>query len=122
MSHGLLLPTATTWVSRNAHGQLSAIAVADMSDAHIWRWIRFFRKKFRDNGIGGRDAVVDAAIKESMVTAPAIYAEADRRGLMELLQVRPGHIVETPDPPPPQVKSQPVAAHGSRRITLDEEE
>lgn len=92
-------PTATTWVFRKPDGSMQRIRVVDMEDQHLWRWIRYFRRKWRESGFKGSDAVLDAIIKTQMVTAPAIYQEAKKRGVINL-----------PDPPIPISPAQAVAA------------
>lgn len=86
---GLVKATADTWVSKDADGQLVAVRVVDMDDSHIWRWIHYFRKKWRDNAFVGDDVALDVAIRRSMVTAPAIYAEAVKRGLLQAQAIPP---------------------------------
>jgi hypothetical protein len=81
-------PNATTWVSKDKDGKYVAIKVSDMEDSHLWRWIRYFRRKWRDGGFNGDDEVLDTIIQLSMPTAPAIYARAKERGVISL-----------PDPP-----------------------
>lgn len=74
-------PDATTWVMKDQNGQMVRVKVTEMTDAHLWRWIRYFRRKWRDSGFKGSDDLLDATIKNSIVTAPAIYAEAIKRGV-----------------------------------------
>lgn len=75
--------TETTWVSRDPDGYPKVVKVVDMENSHIQRWIAYFRRKFRE--IPGEpvmtDDQVDAKIAQSIVTAPAIFEEAKRRGL-----------------------------------------
>lgn len=127
------------------------VRVVDMTDTHIWRWVRYFRRKWRDKGFALSDERLDQAIRDSIVTAPAIYAEAFKR------KVVPGLADPTPKLPPkalqllslqdlisvmvpsvaPKKKRSPrstvakvakvttvakvEAAPGKRRITLDED-
>lgn len=77
-------PTATKWVSRDKNGQMVEVRVVDMEDVHLWRWIRYFRRKWRESGFKGSDAQLDATIRQELVTAPAIYAEAAKRGVIDL--------------------------------------
>jgi len=72
---------ATTWVMQDTDGVKKSVKVTHMSDEHLFRWIRYFRKKWRDNGHVGSDAQLDAAIRGAIVTAPAIFAEAAKRGV-----------------------------------------
>lgn len=88
-------PTATAWVSKDKDGQMVLIDVVNMENAHLWRWIRYFRRKWRDSGFKGNDAQLDAAIKAHIVTAPMIYAEAAKRGVIDL-----------PSPPAPGAAEQ----------------
>lgn len=83
MSAGPLEPDPHSWVTTK-DGQKVKIRVVDMTDAHLWRWIRYFRKKYRGEGFEGEDGVLDEVIRQSIVTAPAIYAEAKRRGVLDL--------------------------------------
>lgn len=74
-------PTATVWVSKEQTGEWRAVRVVDMDTMHLQRWIAYFRKKYRESGASGTDAEVDALIRKGMVTAPAIFAEAKKRGV-----------------------------------------
>jgi len=80
-----LRPTADTWVARNEEGQLIAVKVVDMTDGHIRRWIRYFRNKVRNENpkqsAEWPNAAIDKMLIASMPTAPAIFAEATKRGL-----------------------------------------
>jgi hypothetical protein len=132
-----LVSTATVWVSRGADGTPRAIPVREMEDSHLWRWIRYFRRKFRNEGFEGSDDRLDRMIQDAFVTGPAIYREAAKRGLTIALSVRPGFPVDSPDVatvqpvrlrPKPSVAREPSPGEqapgslGSRRITLDEDE
>lgn len=88
-------PTATTWIAKKPDGTREAIKVTDMTDQHLWRWVQYFRRKWRDQGTPGTDAQLDAQICSAIITAPAIYAEAKKRGLVGLFQVSP----TSPDAP-----------------------
>jgi len=89
---------ATTWVAKNEDGAMVAVKVVDMASDHLYRWVRYFRKKFRDEGFEGTDEQLDAVIKTRMVTAPAIFAEVEKRGIW---LGKPGtHTVTVPFPPP----------------------
>jgi hypothetical protein len=117
-------PSATTWVMRDQEGQMVPIKVTDMADSHIYRWIQYFRRKTRDAGGAGNaslpDAVIDARIRVSMVTAPAIYAEAVKRGIqLDLTPLDPTRPIVIAEPTATTTKQQPVP--GVRRITLDED-
>jgi hypothetical protein len=107
--------TATTWVARDQDGQMVSMKVVDMTDAHLFRWIRYFRKKWRDEGFLGPNADIDALIATAIVTGPAIFAEAVKRGIYTMPTV-PGGPVTLPT----AVPDVPVVA-GARRITLDED-
>jgi len=110
---------ATTWVMRDQNGQMARIKVVDMSDAHLFRWIRYFRKKYRDEGFQGDDATLDATIRVSIVTAPAIFAEATKRGVY-LPPVKPATVASAAvAAPQPEVLPAPP---GKRLITLEDEE
>lgn len=107
-------PTATTWVMRDPDGQMVPIKVTDMTDQHLFRWIRYFRKKWRDGGYQGSDAALDGIIKREMVTAPAIYVEASKRGVFK---------PPLPDPVMDERGTKPAdATPGARRITLEDDE
>jgi hypothetical protein len=84
-------PTATTWVAKNLNGDWERVKVADMSDQHLWRWIRFFRRQWREKrNFQGDDAALDGMIQLAIITAPAIYAEAQKRGItMAALALEP---------------------------------
>jgi hypothetical protein len=78
-------PDAETWLMKDAEGVLQPVRVVDMASTHLYHWIRHFRKKYRDlvPEIANKpDSVVDTLIQVEMVTAPAIYAEATKRGLL----------------------------------------
>jgi hypothetical protein len=86
-----LRPTATTWVMKDPDAEtgMRQIRVEDMSDTHVWSWIKYFRKKWREKVVDGTapyakltEAAIDAHIRASMITAPAIYAEAKKRNCM----------------------------------------
>jgi hypothetical protein len=113
---------ATTWVMRDREGQMRRVRVVDMTDQHLWRWIRYFRRKYRqERGFVGSDDHLDAVIKADIITAPAIYAEAYKRNVISgLAPPAPSVIISTQTPgvaAPPQVEAEP----GKRKITLDEE-
>ena len=112
-----LQSTATTWVAMNRYGQYEAVLVSAMSDAHLFRWIRYFRKKFRKEGCIGSDAVVDAVIRSSIITAPAIFAEAAKRGVY----TPPQAAATSPSQRPAVQKAERSAVPGERRIELDED-
>lgn len=78
-----LHPTADTWVAKNDEGELVAIKVTDMTDGHLRRWIRYFREKVRKENPTQPipNSQIDVWLKANMVTAPAIYAEAQKRGI-----------------------------------------
>lgn len=108
-----LTPDATTWVARDKEGNKHRVKVAEMEDTHLWRWIRYFRRKYRDGGFAGTDDQLDTLIQMDMVTGPAIYAEAMRRGVIKGVKVvgQPeASVVEQEELPP-----------GTRRITLEDE-
>jgi len=117
------VPTKTTWVMRDPEGQMQAIAVADMTDQHLFRWIRYFRQKYRGEGVAGVDATdaqVDKAIQATITTAPAIYVEAEKRGVYvppPTLPLEPDPKVTKPGRPVP-----PDAPRGYRKITLGDDE
>lgn len=85
----MLKPDAETWFSKDSNGILQPVRVVDMEDTHIVRWIQYFRRKYRDaismSSSGAVEAVsdglLDSLIKQEIVTAPRIYAEAAKRGL-----------------------------------------
>jgi len=106
---------ATTWVFRRGDGEMEAVKVTAMTDSHLFRWIRYFRKKWRDNGhTNVPDAQLDTLIKLAIVTAPAIYAEAVKRGVYV---VSPTVTVSLPSDP----EASPALVPGARRIDLNEE-
>ncbi len=111
-------PTATTWVYKTKEGELKPIDVVDMPDDHLWRWVRYFRRKYRQEGFSGSNAVLDSIIQSDMVTGPAIYAEAVKRGLSI------GYVALEPASAP-QVTTTTTEEHfedGYRRITLEDED
>lgn len=111
-------PTLTTWVTKDVYGQPRRIPVSEMTDSHLWRWVRFFRKKFRDERrFRGSDADLDAMIQSEIITAPAIYREAKKRGVIDVLGVKAEYVVESPDPVL-QKESKPL---GHRRIDLEDD-
>ena len=118
------VPTADTWVMRNPEGQMVAVKVVDMTDQHLFRWIRYFRQKYRADGAllpDATDAQVDRAIYLTMTTAPAIYKEAEKRGVY----VPPPTslpLTMVPDPKVTRPASAPDAPRGYRRITLSDDE
>jgi len=125
------------------------VRVVDMTDTHLWRWVRFFRRKWRDKGFNGSDEALDQAIRQSIVTAPAIYAEAFKRkvvpgladpapkaqpkvlqllSLASLISVMAPPVVAPKKKRPRSVATvakatvaKVEAAPGKRRITLDED-
>lgn len=97
---------------RDQNGEMAPIKVVDMTDPHLFRWIRYFRKKWRDEGFQGSDAKLDAIIKAQMVTAPAIYAEAIKRGVFN---------APPSDPVTEKKASTDDVLPGKRRITLEED-
>jgi hypothetical protein len=112
----LLQPNATTWVMKNPEGLLVAIRVIDMTDQHLWRWLQYFRRKFREErGFVGTETQLDAAIQAAIVTAPAIYAEATKRHLL------PGIPVTDTSKSATIKKAVVEPTLGSRRINLDED-
>lgn len=121
--------TATTWVMRTPEGDMVPIKVTDMTDQHIWRWIRLFRRKWRERGFTGTDEELDKAIQRSIITAPAIYAEAINRQCMPsdaldvisnvlVSKVKATHALGKATPKPAKVEPGPP---GIRRIDLDED-
>jgi hypothetical protein len=107
-------------------GEMQAIKVADMTDAHLFRWIRYFRKKWRDEGRTGSDADLDVLIRVSIVTAPAIYAEAAKRGVYAIPPVPtaspfPEPVAPVPVVPAPAGRTVTALVPGARRIDLNEE-
>ena len=105
---------ATTWLSKDENGVLRAVKVVDMEDSHVCRWIRYFRKKYRSEFMPtGDDARIDMLIQRSIVTAPAIYAEAQRRGLLSVV----AEVATTTSEP----KTTGPAGLGVRRINLNDE-
>ena len=117
------VPTADTWVMRNPEGQMVSIKVTDMTDQHLFRWIRYFRQKYRADGTAGPDATdaqLDRAIYLTLTTAPAIYKEAEKRGVY----VPPPTSLPLPMVPDPKVTrpAAPDAPRGYRRITLSDDE
>lgn len=78
-------PTADTWVMRNKVGDLEQIRVTDMSDAHLYRWVHYWRKRYNEiaqrNGTSNDAHVTDATIRDNIVTAKAIYREINRRNI-----------------------------------------
>ena len=125
-----LVPTETMWVMRGQNGLMEEIAVTAMTDHHIYRWIRYFRRKLRDEGWRGEthtDADLDIIIKATMVTAPAIYAEAEKRGMFpgSMLHAKvPGMFPGSTPMPPTTSKTRQTeeVPLGTRRITLDEDD
>lgn len=78
-------PDAETWVARDKDtGEARPILVSDMADSHLWRWVRYFRRKWRTNGFQGTNEQLDLAIQAAMITAPAIYARAKERGVLNV--------------------------------------
>lgn len=102
---------------KDPEGVMRRIRVVDMTDSHLWRWIRYFRKKWRDTrGFKGPDPELDTLIRGEMITAPAIYAEASKRNVI------PGLAPPAPAQAPVVVPTQTEPGQpGERRITLDEE-
>lgn len=125
-----LKPDATTWVARDQEGGMVAIKVADMESTHIVRWIRLFRQKMRERA-GNADLMdhqLDRLLQISMVTAPAIFGEAKKRGLYAgSIAAYQGPMVmqsmQSPLPlPPPVAPVKPVEVKpGHRRIRLDDD-
>lgn len=114
-------PDATTWVMRDREGELKRVRVVDMADQHLWRWIRYFRKQWREKrGFQGTDAALDELIKGEFVTAPAIYAEAYKRNVINGL-APPPTVILSKQPSSQVVEPPMVAEPGKRQITLDEE-
>ena len=113
-----LNPTVDTWVSRNKDGQMEPVKVTAMTDGHLVRWIQYFRKKWRDSGFSGTNAQLDAAIQADIITAPAIYAEAVRRGIF-----KPAQDGGAPPPAPTTVvaPAERPATLGIRRIDLKDD-
>jgi hypothetical protein len=117
-----LEPTATTWVTRDKTGEMKAVPITEMTDAHLFRWIRYFRKKHRDEGFKGSDAALDQHIRIMLAPAAAgIFAEAFKRG-----------VYKAPPPDPASTNGdvrfagerpkEPTVVPGVRRIDLDEED
>lgn len=123
------MPKATvdTWVARDQDGTPRLVKVVDMEDGHILRWIQYFRRKWRNGGMLGTDAQIDAVIRTSIVTAPAIYAEAKKRGVLideyvvgVDLGSKPSVSVMHPLPLAKTLTpSEPKPAPGTRLITMD---
>lgn len=84
-----LQPTVDVWVSMEKDPKTGAttkraVRVVEMESSHIKRWIAYYRRKWRDNvpGAGDKtDAEIDGLIMGAIITAPAIYAEAKKRGV-----------------------------------------
>ena len=121
-------PDATTWVMKDPEGVMRRVRVVDMTDQHLWRWIRYFRRKWRDTrGFAGSDEHLDKLIQSEIITAPAIYAEAFKRNVITGLAPV---ILSTQTMPPAKPlgknrapkKSLVEAEPGKRKITLDEED
>ena len=74
--------TPDTWVMRNAVGDLKAIKVQEMSDSHLWRWIRYFRKKVHLQNPAWTDDVIDEFLRTTIVTADKIFKEARKRNII----------------------------------------
>lgn len=110
-------PNATTWVMRDQEGQMVPIKVTDMSDAHLYRWVQYFRRKYRETPGHANlpDLVIDSNLRVTMVTAPAIYTEIAKRGIP--LGVPLDSDQATTSTP----TSKPVPQPGVRRIDLDED-
>lgn len=89
--------TTTVWVQRTKEGELKAIPVVEMDTDHIWRWVQFFRRRYRENGFTGNNATLDALIQADMITGPAIYAEAVKRGIASKLGIDPDNVVSIDD-------------------------
>ncbi|MDO8795381.1 MAG: hypothetical protein Q7J25_12250 [Vicinamibacterales bacterium] len=119
-------PTVDTWVSKDPDGRPRLVKVVDMEDSHLLRWIQYFRRKFRNGGKQGSDAQIDLFIRQSIVTAPAIYAEAKKRGVIidyvvgvdwgkgpSVTVVHPAPLAKSLTPEPPKPKP------GTRLITMD---
>jgi hypothetical protein len=113
-----------------------AVKVVDMEDSHIFRWVQYFRRKYRNEGLVGTDDQIDAGIRMRIVTAPAIYAEALRRGMagplglnaLHVLGAQPVKPVKPVQPGLPDLTipdqaglDESILAPGVRRITLDED-
>lgn len=119
-------PDATTWVMKDQDGVMRRVRVVDMTDQHLWRWIRYFRRKWRDTrSFAGSDAALDQLIQSEIITAPAIYAEANKRNVISGLAPV---ILSTQKPPSKPLgkmkhpkKSLVEAVPGARKITLDED-
>lgn len=81
-------PTADIWVQKNDAGVLVPIDVAQMTDAHLVRWLRYFRAKAKQELVEGGAkvaltlAVLDTFLKGRLVTAPRIYEHLHARGLL----------------------------------------
>lgn len=81
-------PTADTWVSKDPDGSLRSIRVSHMEDGHVVRWIRYFREKYRRLLLDRRGLTLssihtlDAVVRASIITGPAIYDAARERGLL----------------------------------------
>lgn len=99
-----LKPDATTWVMRTSEGDMARVRVKDMTDQHIQRWILYFRRRLRERGYSGSDSDLDELIRKTIVTAPMIYAEAQKRGVMVLVT---GPVASQP---PVQVNTDQVVA------------
>lgn len=123
-------PTADTWVMKDSTGKYVRIKVSEMTDPHVWRWIRYFRRKYREAGFSGSNDVLDAYLRAHIVTAPAIFAAARTRGILYLdSPPKPN-----PPPAPPKYLGNPVVlatskpatmsdpAPGVRRISLNEDD
>ncbi len=120
-----LTPTADTWVSRSRDQRMVAVRVEDMEPAHLFRWINYFRNKYRANILGASNDALDAVILKTMVTAPAIYARAVSMGLIP----RPGGEASALLPPTEQrvtvtfeAGNKPVPLAGRRKMTFEDED
>ena len=107
-------PTATVWVAKDkwSPGGLKAIPVVKMTDGHLWLWIKYCRKKFRAQGFSGSDEALDDTIMAAMVTAPAIYREAAKRGVLGLEKIPAKGVITSTEPV--------TAAPGKRKIRLED--
>lgn len=108
--------TADTWIANDrTTGQKRAVKVVDMSSGHLVRWVQYFRRKYEHQGV--TRATVDHLIQSVYVTAPAIYAEIDKRGLRGLIDPT----VAPPTSAPRIADPLPTPTPGHRLITLKDD-
>lgn len=112
-------------MSRSVDQRMVAVKVADMEPTHLFRWVRYFRNKYRASNLGATDDQLDALIMKLHVTAPAIYARAVRLGLIP----RPGGEASDMLPTEPRAtvtfeadEKKVVPLAGRRKMTFDDED